>query len=107
MAGTVNAIASNPPYIAEADWAGLQPEVQGFEPRAALIAGPEGTEFHTRLLRDSSEFLVAGGFLVMEIGQGQLPALQRITEQVGGYTSLEAVADAAGIERVVIAQRRG
>jgi release factor glutamine methyltransferase len=107
MAGTVNAIASNPPYIAEADWAGLQPEVRGFEPRAALIAGPEGTEFHTRLLRDSNEFLVAGGFLVMEIGQGQLPALQRITEQVGGYTSLEAVADAAGIERVVIAQRRG
>jgi release factor glutamine methyltransferase len=107
MAGTVNAIASNPPYIAEGDWVGLQPEVREFEPRAALIAGPEGTEFHARLLRDSREFLVAGGFLVMEIGQGQLPALQRITEQVGGYASLEAVADIAGIERVVIAQRRG
>jgi release factor glutamine methyltransferase len=107
MAGMVNAIVSNPPYIAEGDWAGLQDEVRGFEPRAALIAGPKGTEFHERLLRDSGEFLVPGGFLVMEIGQGQLPALRRITDQVGGYAPLETAADAAGIERVIIAQRRG
>lgn len=107
VTGKVNAIVSNPPYIAEADWAGLQAEVRGFEPRAALVAGPKGTEFHERLLRDSAEVLVPGGFLVMEIGQGQFPALQRITEQGGGYAPLEAVVDPAGVERVVIAQRRG
>jgi release factor glutamine methyltransferase len=107
MVGMVNAIVSNPPYITEADWAGLQPEVRDFEPRVALIAGPKGTEFHERLLRESGEFLIPGGFLVMEIGQGQLPAVRRMAEQIGGFAPLEAVEDTAGIERVVIAQRLG
>jgi release factor glutamine methyltransferase len=107
MAGMVDVIVSNPPYIAEVDWSGLQPEVRKFEPPLALLGGPRGTDFHERLLRDSGEFLVPGGFLIMEIGQGQLPALRQAAEQVGAYASLEVATDAAGIERVVIAQRRG
>lgn len=105
LAGKVEVIVSNPPYIAEMDWVGLQPEVREFEPRSALVSGPTGTEFHERLLRDSKEFLAPGGTLVMEIGQGQLPAVQRIAEQVGGYEALRAVKDEAGIERIVILHR--
>ena len=104
LAGKVNAIVSNPPYIAEGDWAGLQPEVQQFEPRAALVAGPQGTEIHGRLFGESGEFLVPGGFLIVELGQGQLPTIQRLAKQIGGYAPLEVVEDAAGIERVAIAQ---
>jgi len=107
MVGAVDVIVSNPPYIAEADWAGLQPEVRLFEPRLALIGGHKGTEFHERLFRDSRAFLVPGGLLVMEIGQGQAAALRQTAEQVGGYAALQVVEDTAGIERVVIAQRLG
>jgi release factor glutamine methyltransferase len=106
-AGQVDVIASNPPYISDADWAGLQAEVRLFEPRMALVGGLEGTEFHERLLRESRPFLTAGGLLMMEIGQGQAAAVRRIAEKVGGYAELRAVTDAAGIERVVIAQRLG
>jgi len=105
LAGKADVIVSNPPYIAETDCLGLQPEVREFEPRTALIGGPTGTEFHERLLRESMEFLVPGGTLVMEIGQGQLPAVQRVAEQIGGYEALRAVKDEAGIDRVVILQR--
>jgi release factor glutamine methyltransferase len=105
MAGMVDVIVSNPPYIAEADWAGLQPEVREFEPRSALIGGPKGTEFHERLLRESVEYLVPGGSLVMEIGQGQLPAVQQMAGQMGQYGPLQVVKDEAGIERVIIVQR--
>lgn len=105
MAGMVDIIASNPPYIAEADWAGLQPEVREFEPRSALFSGPTGTEFHERLLRESKEFLVPGGTLVMEIGQGQCAAVRQMAEHIGGYAPLRIVEDEAGIERVVIARR--
>lgn len=105
MAGAVDVIVSNPPYIAEADWAGLQPEVRVFEPRLALIGGQKGTEFHQRLLQDAQEFLVPGGLLVMEIGQGQASALRQTAEQIGGYAALQVVEDAAGIDRVVIARR--
>jgi release factor glutamine methyltransferase len=105
MAGAVDVIVSNPPYIAEADWAGLQPEVREFEPRSALFSGPTGTEFHERLLRESKEFLVPGGMLVMEIGQGQCAAVRQMAEHIGGYAPLGVVEDEAGIERVVIARR--
>jgi release factor glutamine methyltransferase len=101
----VDVIVSNPPYIAESEWAGLQPEIRGFEPRSALVSGPKGTEFHERLLCDSREYLAPGGSLVMEIGQGQRPAVQQIAEQLGGYTPVEIAKDGAGIERIVIFRR--
>ena len=102
---SVDVIVSNPPYISEADWAGLEPDVRVFEPRMALVGGEQGTEFHERLLRDSREFLVPGGLLIMEMGAGQAPAVRQFAEQVGGYTALRIIEDAAGIERVIMAQR--
>lgn len=105
VAGAVDAIISNPPYIAESEWAGLQPEVRAYEPRSALLAGPKGIEFHERLIHDSKEFLAPGGLLVMEVGQGQLPVVQRMAVEAGGYTGLQTVTDEAGIERVLIARR--
>lgn len=105
VVGAVDAIISNPPYIAETEWAGLQPEVRDYEPRQALLAGPQGTEFHERLIHDSKQFLVPGGLLVMELGQGQAPLVRRVAEAAGGYTGLQTVKDEAGIERVLIARR--
>lgn len=105
VAGAVDAIISNPPYIAEAEWAGLQPEVRDYEPQHALLAGPQGIEFHERLIHDSKEFLVPGGLLVMELGQRQAPLVRRMAEEAGGYTGLQTVKDEAGIERVLIARR--
>ena len=32
-------VVGNPPYVAESEWSGLQPEIREFEPRAALVAG--------------------------------------------------------------------
>jgi release factor glutamine methyltransferase len=107
LLGMVDAIISNPPYIAEEVWAGLQPEVRDFEPRLALVAGQRGTEFHERLLRDARPFLVSGGLLVMELGQDQALLVRQAAEQVGGYTGLQTVKDEAGIERVMIARRAG
>jgi release factor glutamine methyltransferase len=107
LVGAVDAIVSNPPYIAEAAWADLQPEVRDFEPRLALIAGSRGTEFHERLLRDAKEFLRPGGLLVMELGAGQAPLVQQVAEQAGGYMGFQTVRDEAGIERVIIARRVG
>lgn len=107
LVAAVDAIVSNPPYIAEEVWAGLQSEVRDFEPRLALVAGPRGTEFHERLLRDSQGFLVPGGLLVMELGQGQAPLVRQAAEQIGGYTGIQTVKDEASIERVMIARRAG
>ena len=105
LAGRVDAIMSNPPYIPESVWKGLQPEVRDFEPKMALVAGPKGTEFHERLLHEAKDFLVPGGLLVMELGQGQDTKVRQLASQIGGYAGLQTVKDEAGIERIFIARR--
>ena len=107
LEGTIDVIVSNPPYIAEDDWAILQPEVRLFEPRGALVAGPQGTELHERLLREAGRYLIPGGALIMEIGAGQARAMRRIVDRIPGYRFHRLVYDAAGLERVVIIERIG
>ena len=107
LEGRVDVIVSNPPYISEADWATLQPEVKMFEPRSALVAGPQGTELHERLLREAGRYLSPGGALIMEIGAGQARAMRRIIEKIPGYRFHRLVYDEAGLERVVIVERVG
>jgi release factor glutamine methyltransferase len=105
--GAVTAIVSNPPYICESDWSGLQPEVSRYEPRVALVAGPRGTELHERLLNEAIPYLAPGGLLLMELGLGQSANVQAMVRSKPAYSSVETVPDEAGIDRVLIAVRAG
>lgn len=107
LEGRIDVIVSNPPYIAEPDWETLQPEVRLFEPRGALVAGPQGTEMHERLLEEAGQYLSPGGVLIMEIGAGQAHEVRRIVDQISGYRFHQLVYDAAGLERVAIVERAG
>ena len=101
LVGRVEAIVSNPPYIGEAEWWDLQPEVRDFEPRDALFGGAAGTEVHHRLLDQAWKYLVPGGWLFMEVGRGQSEAVCRLAGQTGRYGGASVRRDAAGIERVI------
>jgi release factor glutamine methyltransferase len=103
-AGTVNTIVANPPYIAESEWNGLQPEVR-YEPRTALVSGVKGTEVHERLLEEAVPYLVTGGLLLMELGKGQSAAVRAKIEAMPAYRRVEIVPDEAGIDRIVIVER--
>ena len=71
---------SNPPYIASAEIATLQPEVRDFDPRAALDGGPDGLDFYRRLAAEAKPFLKPGGKLMLEFGDGQAEAIRKIFE---------------------------
>lgn len=107
LEGRIDVIVSNPPYIAEAEWPTLQPEVRLFEPRAALVGGPQGTELHERLLQEAARYLAPDGALIMEIGAGQARAMRLIVGQIPEYRFHQLLYDAAGLERVVIVERVG
>jgi release factor glutamine methyltransferase len=63
-------LVSNPPYLAEGEAAGLAPEL-AFEPRAALFAGPEGTELLEALVAGAADHLEPGGALLLELAPAQ------------------------------------
>jgi ribosomal protein L3 glutamine methyltransferase len=67
---TYHLIVSNPPYVSEQEMLDLPPEYH-YEPRLALEAGDEGLDIVLRLLREAPQYLVPGGLLVVEVGEGQ------------------------------------
>jgi release factor glutamine methyltransferase len=105
--GAVTAIMANPPYIREAEWSALQPEVGRYEPRMALVAGASGVELHERLLVEAASYLVSGGLLAMELGRGQSTEIRAKIETMPVYGCAEILPDEAGIDRIVIVTRAG
>lgn len=101
----VDLIASNPPYIAESERDSLMPEVLQFEPASALFSGPEGLDHLKPLIEGAPDRLRPGGVLLLEIGHGQRPALERLFERTPGFDSASFHPDLAGIPRVVRAVR--
>lgn len=99
-------ILSNPPYVTEAEWHGLQPEVRDHEPRRALVAGMIGTEVHRRLLEEAWRFLAPSGRLIMEVGTGQMEAVCQLALESQRYGAPTIRNDSAGIARVVSLRKR-
>jgi release factor glutamine methyltransferase len=103
--GAFDIVCSNPPYIGEAEYATLAREVTLYEPRQALVAGPDGTEFHRRIAAGAKDRLKPGGWLLMEMGAEQRAALTAILEETKIFDDIRFRADYAGLDRVVIARR--
>ena len=99
--GQVSAVVSNPPYIADAEWSELQPEVGAFEPRLALDGGPDGLNVVNRLVRNAPSWLKPEALLVVEVGRGQAERVTRLATNMDEYDRVWVRQDHAGIDRVV------
>lgn len=99
-------IASNPPYVTEAAYNGLQREVREHEPRPALTPGGDGLSVIRRLLADAPRFLVTGGHLLLEIGFDQHEAVKGMID-TRMWTLLAIHKDLQGIPRTVALRRKG
>ncbi len=99
-----DAILSNPPYVAESERAELAPEILRHEPASALFAGPDGLAAIRTLLAALAE-RTRVGMVALEVGAGQAPAVSGLT-RAAGFQSLRCERDLAGIERLVVGERR-
>jgi len=99
-------ICSNPPYIRTAEVLHLAPEVRDHEPLTALDGGEDGLCFFRLIAQGASAFLAAGGWLLLEMGQGQAPQVATILQEQG-FTQIDLIPDHAGIKRVIKAQWLG
>lgn len=91
-------IVSNPPYIASDDPHLQQGDVR-FEPRTALVAGPEGMDDLEQIIRHAPGYLLPGGGLLLEHGYEQAAAVRRLLK-MHGFIKVSTQKDLAGHDRV-------
>jgi release factor glutamine methyltransferase len=99
--GELDLVVANLPYVAEAEWGGLEPEVTEWEPREALLAGPDGLDVLRAAIPAAAAVAPA---LALEAGAGQAQAVSGLLFEAG-FTAVETRADLAGIPRVVWGRR--
>ncbi|WP_375786390.1 peptide chain release factor N(5)-glutamine methyltransferase [Bradyrhizobium sp. Pha-3] len=105
LTGTFDLIVSNPPYISSAEIAGLDIEVRTHDPRAALDGGADGLDAYRALISQSTGLLTSGGFLVVEVGQGQSADVEALMTASGLSPTGPPKADLGGVPRAVSARR--
>jgi release factor glutamine methyltransferase len=103
--GMFDAIVSNPPYIDAEDMTNLAPEV-AYEPRLALAGGADGLDYYRRIVADAGRYLSAAGFVALEVGLGQACLVADFASEATGLKTADIIKDYAGIERVVVLERR-
>jgi len=102
--GRFAAIAANLPYVATADFAGLQPEVVRFEPRLALDGGADGLDLVRRLVAAAPDTLAPAGTIHLEIAPDQAAIAQELLRG-RGLVDVAIRPDHAGLLRVVRGRR--
>jgi release factor glutamine methyltransferase len=95
--GPVDAIISNPPYVPREVLPRLAPEIQK-EPRVALDGGSQGIQVLGRLIAEAPRKLRKGGFLLLEFGDGQGPAIQELFVEAG-FVDVAIDKDLSGLDR--------
>jgi len=98
-----DAIVCNPPYVSSRELQRAQPEL-AWEPRRALDGGPNGLAVIERIVAEAPRYLTERGWLLIEIGADQGPAVERLA-RAAGFSSVSIRADYAGLPRALVARR--
>jgi len=96
----MDVVLSNPPYVAAAEWAGLQAEVREYDPYAALVAGPTGLEAYRALAAAVPTLLRPRGVVLVELAFGRAAPVVELFA-AAGFSSIELRPDLRGIPRVM------
>jgi len=77
------AIVSNPPYLTQAEYLELDPTVRDFEPRGALVSGPDGLDATRALVGGAAALLAPGGLLALEIDERRAVRVRALARDYG------------------------
>jgi release factor glutamine methyltransferase len=99
--GPCDLLVANLPYVSDAEWEGLEPEIRDHEPRGAVVAGPTGLEAIEALVGELAGKESRPGAVAFEIGAEQGEAVADLMREAG-YREIEVRQDLAGLDRAVI-----
>jgi release factor glutamine methyltransferase len=98
-------VVSNPPYVSRAELDQLSPEVRNHEPHLALVSGESGTEVIARLIPQAAEWLLPGGWLIMEISPMIEGQVRDLLVSDGRWESIQVKKDLSQLARIVEARK--
>jgi release factor glutamine methyltransferase len=104
LAGRVDVLLANPPYVPASSRSELSPEV-GHDPDEAVFAGPDGLELMSVLFGVAARLLRPGGLLMVEHDDTHAPAVTGLLRASGHWTSVADHDDLAGRSRFAGAVR--
>jgi len=104
LAGRVDVLCANVPYVPSGAIPTLPRDVRDHEPRLALDGGPDGLDVLRRVAALAGRWLAPGGFLLCEIGEDQGAAAAALLAEAG-LAEIAVLPDMAGGDRVVEARR--
>jgi release factor glutamine methyltransferase len=108
LAGHVDLVVSNPPYVAESEYPDLDPIVRRWEPRAALVAAPGadgvgGMAAIEAILAGAPRWLGPRGAVVVEIAPSQArPSIEAARR--AGFSHMSTERDLSGRRRMLVAR---
>jgi release factor glutamine methyltransferase len=102
LAGTIDVIVANPPYV-EDDDPDLESGVREWEPPLALFGGTDGLRDIATIVSGCSHWLRPGGLLLVEFGSRQGGAVHELAVSAG-LSDVETRQDLAGLDRVLSAR---
>lgn len=91
-------ILSNPPYIRAADRHLNEGDVR-FEPSSALVAGSDGLDDIRAIIQAAPQYLLSGGWLLLEHGFDQAEAVRGLLA-AAGFAEVHSRRDLGGHERI-------
>jgi len=106
LKGKIDAIVSNPPYVKKTDFQKLPQEIKKFEPKVALLSLQNGLFYLHKIIKEAKPFLKSGGLIALEVGLGQALKVVKLLKKEGIFENIQVKKDLAGIDRVVLAQRK-
>jgi release factor glutamine methyltransferase len=92
----VDLIVANLPYVRESEIS-----LVNFEPLLALSGGSDGLEKIRQLCHQAGDKLRSGGFMLLEIGQGQERAVTTLLYSLFPTAEIEVIPDLSGIDRLI------
>jgi len=99
-------VVANLPYVTTAEWQSLPHHIRNHEPRTALDGGADGLDLIRRLFSQASRHVKPDGWLLIEIGSTQGPAVSALARQAFPLAAVNLHRDLAGLTRVVEIQLR-
>lgn len=104
LAGRVDVLVANAPYVPTAEIAHMPTEARDHEPRSALDGGADGVDLHRRVAAAAPRWLAPGGHLLIETSVRQAGATAAACEGQG--LAVRVVHDDDLDGTVVVATRR-